>query len=132
MSQIVHVPAEPLQLKGKPLKLVDFPKNLPDDFTEQQFVDLINQVIDLKQIAALSERERSILYSGAQYLADYILLAQEAMGEVEVNKGRPVIGYDGPFIPTILQRPDGVEADFAALENFGVGEGEKYFGEDDA
>jgi hypothetical protein len=114
------------------LKLIDFPKSLPDDFTEQHFVDLINQVIDLKQITSLSERERSILYSGAQYLADYILLAQEAMGEVEVNNGRPVIGYDGPFIPTILQRPDGIEADFAALENFGVGEGEKYFGENDA
>lgn len=122
----------PCVWKGNPLNLIDFPKKLPDDFTEQNFVDLINQVIDLKQITSLSERERSILYSGAQYLADYILLAQEAMGEVEVNKGRPVIGYDGPFIPTILQRPDGVEADFAALENFGVGEGEKYFGEDDA
>jgi hypothetical protein len=39
---------------------------------------------------------------------------------------------NGPFIPTILQRPEGVEADFAALDNFGVGEGEKYFGGDDA
>jgi hypothetical protein len=54
------------------------------------------------------------------------------MGEVEVSDGRPVIGYDGPFIPTIRQRPDGVEADFASLDYFGVGEGEKYFGADDA
>jgi len=122
----------PSALKGSPLNLIDFPKRLPDDFSEKQFVDLINQVIDLKSIVTLSERERSILYSGVQYLADYVLLAQEAMGEVEVNDGRPVIGYDGPFIPTILQRPEGVEADFAALENFGVGEGDKYFGGDDA
>ena len=114
------------------MKLIDFPKNLSNDFTEQQFVDLMNQVIDLKEIAWLSARDRSILYSGVQYLADYVLLAQEAAGEVEVDNGSPVIGYDGPFIPTLLQRPDGIEADFAALDNFGVGEGDKYFGKDDA
>lgn len=113
------------------MKLIDIPKNLSGDFTEQQFVDLINQVIDLKQIASLSVRDRSILYSGAQYLADYVLLAQEAMGEVDFGNGRVVIGYDGPFIPTLLQRPDGVEADFAALDNFGVGEADKYFSEND-
>lgn len=67
-----------------------------------------------------------------QYLADYVVLAQEAAGEVEVDNGSPVIEYDGPFIPTLLQRPDGIEADFAALDNFGVGEGDKYFGKDDA
>jgi hypothetical protein len=114
------------------LNLIEFPKRLPDEFTEQQFVDLINQVIDLKQVLTLSERERSILYSGVQYLADYVLLAQEAMGEVEVSDGHPILGYDGPYIPSILQRPDGAEADFAALDNFGVGEGERYFGGGDA
>jgi hypothetical protein len=114
------------------LNLIDFAKRLPKDFTEQQFVDLINQVIDLKQVVTLSERERSILYSGVQYLADYVLLAQEAMDEVETRDGHPVLGYDGPYIPSILQRPEGIEADFAALDNFGVGEGEKYFGGDDA
>ena len=114
------------------MNLIDFPKRLPDDFTEQQFVNLINQVIDLKAIVTLSERERSILFSGVQYLADYVLLAQEAMGEVDTREGQPVLGYDGPYIPSILQRPDGAEPDFAALENFGVGEGEKYFGGDEA
>lgn len=114
------------------MKLADFPKRLPDDFTEQQFVDLMNEVIDLKSIPELSERERSILFSGVQYLADFVLLAQESMGEVETRDGHPVLGYDGPFIPSILQRSDDSEPDFAALENFGVGEGEKYFGEDEA
>jgi len=118
--------------KGDPLNLIEFPKNLPDDFTEQQFVDLINQVIDLKSIVTLSERERSILYSGVQYLADYVLLAQEAMGEVEVSDGHPVLGYDGPFIPSILQRPGDSAPDFAELDNFGVGAWNKYFGEGDA
>ena len=110
------------------MNLIDFAKRLPKDCSEQQFVDLMNQVIDMKQVVTLSEQERLNLFSGVQYLADYVLLAQEAMGEVEVNDGRPVIGYDGPFIPTILQRPEGVGADFAALENFGVGEGDKHFG----
>lgn len=112
------------------MNLADFPKHLPNDFTEQQFVDLMNQVIDLKSIPKLSERERSILFSGVQYLADLILLAQESLGEIEFEDGHPLLGYDGPFIPSVLQRSDGVEADFSALENLGVGEGDKYFGED--
>ena len=114
------------------MNLIGFAKGLPEEFTEQEFVDLINRVIDLKQVATLSERERLNLFSGAQYLADYILLAQEAKGEVETRDGHPVLGYDGPYIPTILQRPGEAAPDFAALDNFGVGEGEKYFGGDDA
>jgi hypothetical protein len=109
------------------VNLLDFAKTLPEDFSEQQFVDLMTQVVDLKQVLTLSERERSILYSGVQYLADFVLLAQEAMGEVEISDGEPLLAYDGPYIPSILQRPDDAEADFAALENFGVGEGDKYF-----
>lgn len=110
------------------MNLVEFAQQLPEDFTEQQFVDLMKQVIDLKSILTLSERERSILFSGVQYLADFVLLAQEAMGEVEVSDGQPVLAYDGPYIPSILQRPDETEADFAALANFGVGEADKHFG----
>lgn len=112
------------------MKLTDFPKALPNDFTEQAFVDLMNQVIDLKSILTLSERERSILFSGVQYLADYVLLAQESLSEVEFKGGQPLLGYDGPFIPSVLQRPEDAEPDFSALENFGVGEGDKYFGEE--
>lgn len=112
------------------MNIADFPKTLPNDFTEQQFVDLMNQVIDLKSILTLSERERSILFSGVQYLADFILLAQESVGEIEFKDGHPLLGYDGPFIPSVLQRPEDVEPDFSALANFGVGEGDKYFGED--
>ena len=112
------------------MNLADFPKHLPNDFTEQQFVDLMNQVIDLKSIPMLSERERSILFSGVQYLADFILLAQESLGEIEFEDGHPLLGYDGPFIPSVLQRPDDAEADFSVLENLGVGEGDKYLCED--
>ena len=117
--------------KGHPVTLVDFAKQLPEDFTEQQFVDLMNKVIDLKSVITMSERERSILFSAVQYLADFVLLAQEAMGEVEISDGQPVLTYDGPYIPSILQRPDDAEGDFAALENFGVGEAERHFGPDE-
>ena len=114
------------------MNLIDFAKGLPEEFTEQEFVDQINQMIDLKQVVTLSERERLNLFSAVQYLADYVLLAQEAMGEVETRNGHPALDYRGPFIPNILQRPDGAKLDLAALNNFGVGEGEKYFGGDDA
>ena len=114
------------------MNLIDFAKGLPEEFTDQEFVDLINQVIDLKQVVNLSERERLNLFSAVQYLADYVLLAQEAKGELTTRGGHPVLDYRGPFIPNILQRPDGAELDLAALDNFGVGEGDKYFGGDDA
>lgn len=114
------------------MNLIDFAKSLPEEFTDQEFVDLINQVIDLKQVVNLSERERLNLFSAVQYLADYVLLAQEAKGEVMTRGGHPALDYRGPFIPNILQRPDGAELDLAALDNFGVAEGNKYFGGDDA
>lgn len=37
------------------------------------------------------------------------------------------MSYNGPFIPHVLVRPEGTEMDRAALENFGVGEGDEYF-----
>jgi hypothetical protein len=127
----LRVPPVVYAQKGHPVTLVEFAKQLPEDFTEQQFVDLMNTVIDLKSVITLSERERSILFSAVQYLADYVLLAQEAMDEVEISDGQPVLTYDGPYIPSILQRPEEAEADFAALENFGVGEAERHFGADE-
>ena len=54
------------------------------------------------------------------------------MGEVETHDGHPVLGYDGPFIPSILQRPGDAAPDFAELDNFGVGAWDKYFSEGDA
>ena len=52
------------------MKLADFPKQLPKNFTEQEFVDLMNQVIDLKTIVDLPAAERSTLFDGVQYLVD--------------------------------------------------------------
>ena len=109
------------------MKLADFAKRLPQNFTEQEFVDLMNQVIDLKTIVDLSATERSALFNGAQYLADFIMLAQEANGELHTHEGHQVIAYNAPFIPQVLVRPQGVEMDRAALENFGVGEADKHF-----
>lgn len=114
------------------MTLIEFAKQLPEDHTEQEFVDLMNQVIDMKSIKDLLESERSALFSGVQYLADFILLAQEAKGEISTSEGSPLIQYNGPFIPNILQRPGDAAADFAALENFGVGEADKFFGNDEA
>lgn len=115
-------------IEGTTMKLSDFAKQLPKNFTEQEFVDLMNQVIDLKPIVDLPAAERSALFDGVQYLVDYIMLAQEVNGELRTHEGHPVLDYSGPFIPHVLARPEGMELDRGALETFGVGEGEKYFG----
>jgi hypothetical protein len=43
------------------MTLSEFAKQLPADFTEQEFVDLMNQVIDLKSIVDLPTTERDAL-----------------------------------------------------------------------
>ncbi|MBO9429635.1 hypothetical protein [Sulfitobacter sp. R18_1] len=112
------------------MNLSDFAKQRPKNFTEQEFVDLMNQVIDLKTIVDLPAEERSALFDGVQYLLDYIMLAQEANGELRTHQGQPVMDYNGPFIPHVLVRPEGMELDRKALETFGVGEADKYFGDE--
>ena len=108
------------------MTLSEFAKQLAENFTEQEFVDLMHQVIDLKSITNLPERERDALFDGVQYLVDFILPAREINGELQMAQGAPIIDYRGPFIPNALTRPDGAQPDRAALETFGVGEGEKY------
>ncbi|OCX62559.1 hypothetical protein BFP70_13815 [Thioclava sp. SK-1] len=112
------------------MKLEDFARQLPQNFTEQEFVALMNQVIDLKKIVDLPAAERSALFNGVQYLVDLIMLAQEVNGELHTHQGHPVVDYRGPFIPHVLVRPEGVEMDRSALETLGVGEAEKYFGDE--
>lgn len=119
-----------LFIESTPMKLADFAKQLPKNFTEQEFVDLMNQVIDLKTIVDLPVEERSALFDGVQYLLDYIMLAQEANGELRTHEGHPVMDYNGPFIPHVLVRPEGMKLDRKALETFGVGEADKYFGDE--
>jgi hypothetical protein len=108
------------------MTLSEFAKQLPAEFTEQEFVDLMNRVIDLKSIVDMPEAERDALFDGAQYLVDFILLVREVKGELNSPQGRPVVAYRGPFVPNALTRPDGVAVDPTALETLGVGEGEKY------
>ncbi|RBI69120.1 hypothetical protein DQW77_15670 [Roseovarius sp. TE539] len=67
-------------------------------------------------------------YSGAQQLADFILLVREVKRELHSAQGDPFLAYRGPFVPNALTRPDGLVPDPKALETLGVGEGEKYFG----
>jgi len=107
----------------------EFAKQLPAEFTEQEFVDHMNRVIDLKSIVDMPEAERDALFDGAQYLVDFILLVRELKGELHSAEGHPVLDYRGPFVPNALTRPDGVAPDPKALETLGVGEGEKYFWE---
>ncbi|WP_243837764.1 hypothetical protein [Rhodovulum visakhapatnamense] len=116
--------------EGVIMNLADFAKRLPKNFTEQEFVDLMNQVIDLKAIVDLPASERSALFNGVQYLVDFIMLAQEANGELHTHEGHPVVDYGGPFIPHVLVRPEGTEMDCTALETFGVGEADKFFGDE--
>lgn len=112
------------------MKLEDFAKQLPENFSEQEFVALMNQVIDLKKIVDLPAGERRALFNGVQYLVDFIMLVQEAKGELHFHEGHPLVDYGGPFIPHILVRPEGVELDRAVLDNLGVGEADKYFGDE--
>ena len=50
--------------QGTTMKLLDFARQLPENYSEQEFVDLMNQVIDLKAIATLPAMERSALFDG--------------------------------------------------------------------
>lgn len=112
------------------MKLEDFAKQLPENFTEEEFVALMNQVIDLKKIVDLPAEERGALFNAVQYLVDFIMLTQEANGELQFHEGHPVVDYRGPFIPHILVRPEGAELDRAVLDTFGIGEADKYFGDE--
>lgn len=56
------------------MKLMDFAKGLPEEFDEKEFIDRVNQVVDLKEIQSLPVHERQALYDFAQYMADYMLL----------------------------------------------------------
>lgn len=113
------------------MNLLDFAKQLPEERSEQEFVDLLQQVIDLGAIQDLSRKERDALFDAVQYLTDFVLFVREAKGEVEMREGAPMIDYRGPFIPNILTRPDEIPLDHAVLQNFGVDEADKYFGSEE-
>lgn len=114
------------------MKLMDFAKILPEEFGEQEFIDRVNQVVDLKEIQSLPVNERQSLYDFAQYLADYLLLVQECLEGVDrASNGAPTLNYRGPFIENVLTRQNGRPLDKGQLENFGLGVADDRFGGDD-
>lgn len=114
------------------MRLMEFAKTLPEKFGEQEFIDRVNRVIDLKEIQSLSKGERQSLHDFAQYLADFMLLVRECNEGVDaVPSGDPFIEYRGPFIETLLTREPGRPLDRGQLENFGVGVADHRFGSEE-
>lgn len=114
------------------MKLMEFAKTLPEEFGEKEFIDRVNQVVDLKEIQSLGVNERQSLHDFAQYLADYMLFVLECNDGVNrASNGAPSITYRGPFIENVLTREDGRPLDRGQLENFGLGVADDRFGEDD-
>lgn len=114
------------------MKLMEFAKTLPEEFGEKEFIDRVNQVVDLKEIQSLSFTERQSLHDFAQYMADYLLLVQECIDGVDrAPNGAPTINYRGPFIENVLTRQDGRLLDRGQLENFGLGVADDRFGGDE-
>lgn len=114
--------------RTKQLNLIEFAKTLPETFKEQQFIDHLMSVVDLKEIQKLTSHERQAIHDAAQYLADYMLLIHECEGELQMHEGAPVVEYRGPFIANVLTRPAGDKPDREQLETLGVGGADKYFG----
>ncbi|MBZ4022528.1 hypothetical protein CKO11_08665 [Rhodobacter sp. TJ_12] len=88
------------------MNLNEFAKNLPANYSEHEFIGLMNQVIDLKSAIELPKSQRDALFDGAQFLVDFLLLAREVKGELEVREGQPIVEYSGPFVENILTRPE--------------------------
>lgn len=104
------------------MKLMEFATTMPEEFEEKEFIDRVNQVIDLKAIQSLNEHERQSLHDFAQYLADYMLYLQECFEEFKTGpNGVPAIEYRGPIIENVLTREDGRMLDRGILDNFGLG-----------
>lgn len=111
------------------MRLMEFAKTLPQEFDEKEFVDRVNQVIDLREVQSLSADERQSLHDFAQYLSDFMLLVRECNEGVEEGSGGgPSIEYRGPYIENVLTREPGRPLDRGQLENFGVGVAADRFG----
>lgn len=102
------------------MTLLEFARTLPEHFSDQEFVDHVNKVIDLRSLQSLPQLQRQAVYDAAQYLVDYLLLITECKGELEEVDGVPCITYRGPIIANALTNPQAVPIDCTQLETFGV------------
>lgn len=109
------------------MDLLTFSRELPESFTDEEFVGLLGKVIDLEAVQDLPTIQRQALHDVAQYLNDYLILIAECRGEIKFEQGSPMLSYRGPFIANVLTRPGGMPLDHERLETFGVGGAEKYF-----
>lgn len=115
------------------MRLMEFAKTMPLEFEEREFVDKVNQVVDLKEIQSLTAHERQSIHDFAQYLADYMVLVRECNeGVGSEPDGHTFIEYRGPFIEHVLTREPGRPLDRGQLENFGIGVADDRFGDADS
>jgi len=102
------------------MDLMTFAKQLGEDYSGQEFVDLLKQVIDLDELKNLSDREAQNLHDAAQFLSDYMLLHKEFYGQAQSMNGHPYVVCNSPYIENQLTRPYGAKPDFSYLKTYGV------------
>ena len=102
------------------MTFLEFAQTLPEHFSDQEFVDHLNKVIDLRALQNLPPQQRQAVFDAAQYLADFMLLITECKGEQQIIDGTPCVTYRGPVIANVLNTPSGVPVDCTQLETLGV------------
>lgn len=102
------------------MDLIAFARQLNPDCSNQEFIDLLKEVIDLDALKSLSDKEAQNLSDAVQFLSDYMLLQKEFYGQDRTLGGHPYIVCNAPYIETQLTRPEGAKPDFSYLETYGV------------
>ena len=102
------------------MTFLEFAQTLPEHFSDQEFVDHLNKVIDLRSLQNLPPQQRQAVFDAAQYLADFMLLITECKGEQQIVDGAPYIIYRGPVIANALNTPSDAPVDCMQLETLGV------------
>lgn len=106
----------------QPRDLITFAKSLGSDLSTKEFLELLNEVVDLDALRNLSDEESQNLFDATQFLADYMMLQREFYGQEKTLGGHPYVVYNGPFIETQLTRPTGKAPNFSYLETYGAEE----------
>lgn len=96
--------------------------NLIDFAPMEDFVAKLQEFVDFDALRALDADQTQKASDLTQFFSDWLLLKLESMGKVKYYGGRPSLIYNGPFIPNVLTRGDGEEADFSYLETLGMEE----------
>ena len=109
------------------MTFLEFAQTLPKSFSDQEFVDHLNKIIDLRALQDLTPYERQAIHDAAQYLSDYMLLISECKKEMREMHDVQMVDYRGPFIANSLSMP-GQPVDHEQLQTLGVGGDQKYFG----